>query len=164
MPVPGEDLAYQQRTWRVERIGWVVLGLAVAAAMAGAFGAGGPLGEAEAADPDGVVTVRYQRFERYSAPAALRIIVSEKAQAGGDSLAIRLDRAFLDAVKLRAVFPQPDAWTAGGTGSTMTFRLAAADGPPTFLVLYEPARVGTVRLRVAVDRRAPVEFAQFVYP
>jgi hypothetical protein len=37
-----QDLDFQQRTWALERAGWIVMLLIIAAALAGFFG-GGPL-------------------------------------------------------------------------------------------------------------------------
>jgi len=49
----GLDIAYQQREWRVQRIGWVAMALIVVAALLGASGSAGPLATARATASDG---------------------------------------------------------------------------------------------------------------
>ena len=82
-------LPFQRREWRAQQIGWIALGLFLAAALAGLFG-GGPLSSARASDPGGGLTVDYQRFVRagascYTTPDEVeRLIegVREIAKAG----------------------------------------------------------------------------------
>jgi hypothetical protein len=55
------DLEFQRRVWRVPRVGWLIIGAAVVAALLGLFGTG-PL--SRASTDGGGLTVEYDRFAR----------------------------------------------------------------------------------------------------
>jgi hypothetical protein len=59
----GESLSLQRREWRVDRVGWVVMGLILVAGLLGVWG-GGLLGSVTATGSDGRVLVDYDRFVR----------------------------------------------------------------------------------------------------
>ena len=81
----GEDLAFQQRVWRAQRVGWGVMFAIVLAALSGALGAG-PLAEGEARSGDGALSVRWDRIAR--AGDDLRVVVGS---AAGGELTLRGD-------------------------------------------------------------------------
>lgn len=77
-----EDLAHERREWKLQRVGWALMALALLAAVLGLFGHG-PLSETASASADGALTVRHQRFERYQAPSEYDIGALPALAAGG---------------------------------------------------------------------------------
>src|SRR5688572_20481984 len=67
-----QDMEFQQREWRVQKLGWILMFLFIAAAVAGAFGAG-PVSNATAGEQGSAVWVDYERFGRRGGPLTLRI-------------------------------------------------------------------------------------------
>ena len=69
-----QDLVLQQRTWRVQRIGWVVLALIVLCGTLGLFGGIGPLNSTSTQAADGRRgdrrLVHWRRRQDRKAPAA----------------------------------------------------------------------------------------------
>ena len=62
-----QDPRFTRRIAAIQRAGWVVMGLVIAAALLGLFGAG-PLSRATAEAADGTLRLEYDRFGRLSAP------------------------------------------------------------------------------------------------
>lgn len=157
-----EDMAFQRATWRMERIGWVLLAVLVLAALAGA--AGGPLVAATARGEG--VEVDHHRVERHG--AANRLVI-RAAQAGPD-LTLRIDRAFLDAFTLDVVTPSPQSTSAHAEGIDMTFAAstaagpAATAGPATIHVDILPRALGPVTSRIGLAGRQPAALSQFILP
>ena len=102
----SDDIDQQRRDWIFERIGWVLLAAALFAALAGLFGPG-IFGTARASAADGTLSVEYLRFVRARSPQELRVIV--EPQNNGDSrFQVWIDSAYVDALSLERVTPQPD--------------------------------------------------------
>jgi hypothetical protein len=156
-----EDLGFQATMWRVQRVGWAVLGLLVVAAVLGAFGRG-VLSGAVTGDPDGV-RVEYERFPHRGSPTSVRVRVAGAAVAG-DEARVWLSRGWLESMRVEQISPSP-----------------SAEGiVPGRIVLTIPVRPGTdevaVSLRLRPDDAGPahgeagvvggpsVRFSQFVYP
>ena len=148
-------LPFQRREWRAQQIGWIALGLFLAAALAGLFG-GGPLSSARASDPGGGLTVDYQRFVR--AGAAHRLLF-EIATSGAGPVELRLSRAYVDAVRVEHVLPPPASTTSSGEWTTFVFapgtRVVALDG--------EARGPGRLTLLAATGAGASVALWQLAY-
>ncbi len=65
-----DDIAFQRKSWLVERIGWGVMLTILVAALAGLF-ASGPLSSKNVESADSSAIVRYERFARAQAPVCL---------------------------------------------------------------------------------------------
>ena len=64
----GEDLDFQRKWWRFEKIVWVLFLIIVLLDIAGVFGRG-PVAKAHARTSRGLMTIDYQRIERFSTPS-----------------------------------------------------------------------------------------------
>jgi hypothetical protein len=157
----GEDLAFQRRSWVIQRIGWAIMAVLTAASIGGVFGSG-PLNDAQASSAGGDLRVHYDRFPRYDAPARLRIEAARGLAREG-IVWISLRREFVDAIKVRQVMPPPQRVEAGFDWVAFAFPIHAG-GPITVSVDYEPRRLGALRVRVGVGDASTVDFGQFVYP
>jgi len=116
LPVP-EDMLFQQRVWAAERIGWVVLTIAVLAGLLGVFSDGLASG-ATVASGDGALQVRYERFERKTARAQFTIRV---LRAPSQQMHLRLRSGFIESYVIESLYPQPLRSTAGAQGLELIF-------------------------------------------
>jgi hypothetical protein len=73
-----QDLEYQQRAWTVQRVGRVMMALAVLAALAGLLGPG-PLSRASAGATGDPLRLEYERFLRFQTPTSPSIELSPTA-------------------------------------------------------------------------------------
>jgi hypothetical protein len=165
-PEIEQDMRHERLSWRIQRAGWAVMGLIVAAALAGVLGSG-PLSRSTASAPSGV-QLAYERFGRYQDPQTLTL----RLPAGlttGDRLRVSISRAFLDHSKIEAVVPQPEAQDLGDGRIVYVFRVTDRAAPMTVSFVIVPQQIGAqpgvVRVEGPGDGgRAEIRFTRWTYP
>ena len=115
-----EDVAFERRLWRVQRVGWVVITLVLVAALAGLFG-NGPLSHASASA--GNLQVRYDRFVHADAPATLNIDVTNLAS---NVARLTIDRSLLEPMDVQRMQPRPSRTRAAGNAVVFEFDVSDA--------------------------------------
>lgn len=157
-----EALAFQDRMWTLERIGWAVMALVLGAAMLGLFG-DGPAAHASAGDVDGPLRIEYQRFARMGAPSTL-VIELEPGAAGDGQVHLWLDQAYLDSVEVRRITPEPASGRAAAGRSVYTFEVEDPTRPVRVTFDLRPERFGIPSLRAGLVDGPSAEGRQLVYP
>jgi hypothetical protein len=153
-------LAFQRLEWRVQRIGWGALGLFLAAAAAGLFG-DGPLSATQAGGPGDPLWIEYDRFVRRGAASRIRVHLAPGAAAAGE-LRLRIERRYLDSVRIEQVTPQPQRVELGPDGCTYVFA-AGAPGGSSVTFDIEPFSAGRHAGAIALPDGASARVAQFAY-
>ena len=154
-----EDMAFQQRSWRLERIGWVVLTLIIFAALAGVF-FHGPASYARARNADNSMAVDYERFAHKTA----RTYFTVRATAPiGDELMFRLSPIFADTHDIELIQPHPLRARGGTYGLELVFPRSAA-GDVAFHIAARPKRFGTMSLHLEAEGRSSLNIFQLIYP
>ncbi len=157
-----DDPAYQQREWRFERIGWVVMAVLLVAGLLGLLGYG-PLSRTQAGTP-GTLTVDYDRLQRASAPSEYRFHATPTLARDGQ-LRLRFDNALLAEIELNSVLPEPVQMRSGPGYTEFVFAMDPADGPPARLQFqFHPATFGRVRGRVTAAGAQPLVIDQIIFP
>ena len=154
----NQDLKVTRATWKVERLGWIGLGAALAAALLGLLGPG-PLSEASTGP--GAILVRYQRFAHFEAEAELDVEV--RPTAPGAEMGIWLSSEYLRDMEIRGVTPPP-ARTRVERDRAVYFYEVAGDGPLTirFDIVYR--KIGRLKGTAGILGGAEAEFAHWIYP
>ena len=152
-----QHLGVQAFSWRIQAIGQVLMGLFLAAALAGLFGSG-PLSRARAGDPAGL-EVEYRRFERRTQEIPLRVTMGP--QPGGTAT-LWLDASYVAAAPFVRVIPEPERVALEEGRVLLTMRLVG-DRPQVHLTI-KPEAFGALRGRLGIQGGAEVSFSQFVYP
>ncbi len=142
----GEDLEFQRRWWRFERIAWVFLGLIVLCDVLGLFGRG-YLANAERVSADGGVTLKYERVERASTPSIMTFRFGPAAIHDG-RIRLFVSEDVVKTLGAQRISPQPAESVIGGGGITYTF--PASDAEATVEVMLEPSFPGIHRFTVGV--------------
>lgn len=159
----SEDLNFQRASWKVQRVGWVVMILLAFAALAGLFG-GGPLSHAVAGNLSSGIALEYERFTRLNAP---QTIAFEIAPAGmeSDSVArVWIDRAWIDSNQINEISPQPASSELDADRIVYTFKVSPSPAPLRVRFNLENRAVGRVRGRAGLVNGAVLSFSQFAYP
>lgn len=160
-----QDLEFQHRAWMVQRAGWVLMALAVLAALLGLLGSGGPWSRASAGMPGtpSPAQVDYDRFGRVSAPTTLELrLAPYSAQAG--QVSVWLNSEYLAGVGVERVTPVPERMEAGPGRLAFVFALRDAQGPMAVKLHLKPERPGLLKGELALDNGQVLRFRQFIYP
>jgi hypothetical protein len=146
----AEDLNFQKRQWGVQRVGWIVFGLILLAALLGLFGRG--LLSQRRLLQEGV-TLEYEYFLRNASTTTLRV------ETSAPTTMVVFDKDYLEGFQVESVTPEPVSTTLtevgygyqfGGTGSPIEFHL-------------KPQRVGLVVGQLLIGEGNSV-VRQFIYP
>lgn len=154
--MPEPDVVFLRRWSVVQRIGRIVFGLVLVAALLGVFGTG-PLAHATASAPGGAFRVDYDRFLRSTQSSALQVSPSSTGSGGGD---IELASSYVDDVEVSDVSPQPDSETARGDRLVLSYQSRM---PTQVQIGVFPRTMGVHRAQIWVRGKA-VSFRQVVYP
>ena len=157
----ADDMEFQRKNWRVQRIGWAAMLLLAIAALLGLFG-NGPLSSARAGDAASGFAISYERFARKGAPHSIDI----EAGSGfvlSDSVRIWIAREWLDANQLVRVTPVPARSDVLPDRIVYTFS-APGSGPIAVRVELEAQWLGSRHGSAGIVGGPTVHFRQFAYP
>jgi hypothetical protein len=152
-----DDIDFQRRESRVQRIGWWCLSAFVLAALLGAFGSG-PLSHA-VAEASGLA-VEYERFLRADA----RSLLTVELPASGTAAELSISRSYIDAVDITRMLPEPSVSELREGDAVFSFE--RRDTAPASMIVrieFKPRTMGrpTATLR---SGGATVTFTQLTYP
>jgi hypothetical protein len=157
-----QDLAFQHRSWIVQRIGWSVLALMLVAALLGLFGSG-PLGRATAGSEGSSLWIEYERFWRQEKPMTLGIHFAPEAVRDGE-VRVWLSRAYLEANAVEQVTPPPDRVETGDDRHTYIFTVGTLEQPSAVRFRLSPDTFGVIDGEAGLDNAPELRFAQLVFP
>jgi hypothetical protein len=155
-----QDLDFQRKEWRVQRIGWVVMALIALAALLGVTGSG-MLARATVAE--GPLQFEYSRFDRLDAPTTLEVLIDADAIAG-DNVELRVDRTYFQSAQIQRILPEPEEVRGDGDGLTYVFGVAAPGQPVTITFDLRHSTFGQKSSWIALADEPPLNFSQVVYP
>lgn len=150
-----ENHEYTRRFLRLskyQKAGWAVMTLLVLAGLAGLFGAG-PLANQQIAR--GALALDYDRFGRLSRFDEFTASISE-----GGPIELWLDRAFVDAIDIQRVTPEPESMSVSADRVTFGFEL---EPPASISFVIRPSRFGWLSGRIGVGDDE-LAFSQLVFP
>lgn len=154
-----QDDRFQRREWRIERVGWTLLGLFVAAGLVGLLGAG-PFSWATNRSPQGLVQVSFQRVTHHESDDSITITVDPEAIENGTVL-VELTGSWVSGVDRQATTPQPTTESAIPEG--VALEIPARPGEATMTITFRAQRYGALRGDLTVNGDQ-VSFTQFVLP
>lgn len=156
-----QDLPYQIRVWRLQRIGWGFIGVVTVAALLGLFG-NGPAAPEPVGTFEGAPTAHYQYFTRRGTNIEI-VLDFRSGDSEKEAETIRIPHTLLEKASIEDVRPTPlrefmDEYSyvlsvaRPESGGDMQVRMS---------LVYHNAGWTTERLLVGDDA---VELRQFVYP
>ena len=156
-----EVMRHHRAAWRVERVGWVVMALVLAAALLGLFG-DGPLSRAQAGSAR-TLSAEYDRLVRSSAPTQLRLLVHPSVATQGE-VRLRIDRTLLEHMELDSILPEPARQVAGPHHAEFVFPIEPGNAPAQIDIRYRPATFGRQRGTVSIAGAHALRIDQYAYP
>lgn len=154
-----EDMAYQVKVWRFERVGWYVLMLVVVMGLAGVFSRGW-LSSREVRSEDGNIRVEYEMFHRNGSTNAMKVTLNSTPDA---AVELQLAGQMLDGFSIETLQPQP----LRSRGSDQGLRLwlqTDRNGRATLYMTLRGDGLGLFRSRIATPGTDGVELDQFIFP
>jgi hypothetical protein len=156
----GEDLDFQRRWWRFEKVAWLLLAVVLIADGLGAFGRGW-LAKAQLITADGSLRVRYERVERVGTPSEMTIEFGPSA-VRDQKVQMFASQAIVKELGAQRIIPQPIASEIGPGGITYTF--SAAGSPAIASMAMQPSFPGIHHLELRVLGSEPIRATIVVLP
>lgn len=157
-----QDLAFQEREWRLERVGWVLLVLLVLVGLGGLFG-NGPLSWTTVTTPDGGLRVSYERFGRRGGPQELTVRARAQAARSG-SWQVEVSSDYLASLEVGPITPEPDAVETVEDAVRYRFAQGAPDADLEVVLAVTPRAVWSQRGEVRLAGGPPARLTQFLFP
>jgi hypothetical protein len=145
------DMAFQRRSWIVQRVAWIVMTLLVVAAALGLLGPG-PLSRATASLP-GLLEAEYQRLTRYEDRETLTVRVAPAVTTSG-VVRLSINRDYLEHAQVMSVMPAPERVEAAHARVVYAFRIAEAGRPLEVTFDLKPRTIGRAEARLAIESPA----------
>lgn len=153
-----DEIAFQHKEWKVERVGWSLLLTLVLLAGMGLF-AEGLLSERTETSADGALQLEYPRFMRKGARSTMQITLQGQPRA---SLQVTLEAPFLHAHNVEIIQPYPPISSSEQGGLRLTV-LADQAGRASIHLTVRAERVGPTHLGVRFGEHH-FWLWQFIYP
>lgn len=159
----AQDLDFQRRSWKVQRIGWATMVLICVAALFGLCG-GGPLSSAQVGEDSSPLRAEYDRFLRRDAPAKLTLYVGAAAIRPDSTAEVWLDRTWLEDMEVKSITPEPEQTHTTASQVMYTFRLDPSSTSARVTYHFTTHSLGAVTGRVGLSNGPSYSFSQFSYP
>ena len=156
----GDDLEFQHRWARAERVIWTVLVIFLFLSFLGVFGRG-PLAHATYGSAASAMKIRYERFQRFGSPSVLFVDLDPSAFHDG-TVQLWVSDDLVKPLGTQRVVPQPQRSEIGGGGILYTFSTNAGRASVEFQT--QPAAIGSTKVTLRIPGREPVTLHIFVYP
>ncbi|MEW6737114.1 MAG: hypothetical protein AB1489_37860 [Acidobacteriota bacterium] len=157
-----EDLNFQHHSWKIERIGWVMMFLLVLAELLGLLGSG-PLSKAIVGSKNGPLSIEYKRFERFRTVTELRFYLNTDT-AGEEREYIWFNRDYLREIEIHEIAPTPDRVELRSDRVTYVFRTTDRHRPALIKFSLEPMKIGILHGMAGLNNDQALVFSQYVYP
>ncbi|MGQ0811894.1 MAG: hypothetical protein ACT4OO_11820 [Nitrospiraceae bacterium] len=156
----NDDMDFQRRTWKVQRMGWAFIALILLAAMLGVMGAG-LLSRTTVGDAGGTTSVDYERFGRIESPMVLRV----HARSSEDGrVHVWFDQEYLAHVQLERVVPEPEAGLTTSERVGFVFQAAAPSQLVTVTFHMKMLQSGRVSGHIGTAEPVSLRIQHFIYP
>ena len=142
----GEDLEFQRRWWKFERIVWIFFGVIVICDLLGVFGRG-YVAKGERKTADQTIDLHYDRIERANTSTIMTIQFEPSAIRNGQ-IHLFVSSSVVKDLGASRVVPEPAASAVGSGGVTYTF--PATGLPASVDVALSPSYPGIYALTLGV--------------
>jgi hypothetical protein len=160
----NEEPHFQERMWRIERLGWLAMAAILIAAAIGLFGHG-VLSRAkiEVTDPAqsaGGMSVEYERFGRANSES--HFFLSGPAGTPNKSFSLWLSNDYFQDAELVRMTPEPATQELVSNG--VRYHFPVQDGPQRVILRFKPERSGRLSGSIRLNDGPPAVFDQWIFP
>lgn len=155
-----QDLPFQVKAWRAQRVAWAGMALVIVGGLVGAFGSG-PLAAATTGSPP--LTIAYERIDRKHSPTRFSITVDGAATESG-KIELWFANDLLDRLIVDEILPEPQEVRAGAERTVFVFTVAVPGEPAAITFDYEPDNIGRHHARIGLVSGPERAFTMIVLP
>ena len=158
----NQDLAFQKKEWKVQKVGMYIILFLIIVSIAGFFGTG-PVSYTEEGVEGGDIYAEYQRYTRRHAPNELRLKIGSNALKS-DSVIISFDEAYIAEIQITSISPIPLKTYYSPGKVNYLFSLKDNVSSATIVYYFSPESTGKLNSAITINNGSSVNFSQLVYP
>jgi hypothetical protein len=156
----GENLEFQRKWWRFERVVWSFFLVVLICDVCGLFGRGW-LAKASRVTKDRALALKYERIERASTPSIMTLEFANNAIENGQ-IRLFVSDSIVKPLGAQRISPQPEQSSIGENGITYTF--PATKAPASVQIALEPSFPGLHSFKMQLPGRDAIEAEILVVP
>jgi hypothetical protein len=158
-----QDIETQRRSWKRQRVVWVVMALIALAALLGFCGSPGPFARVTAGSTAAPLWLEYNRFGRYQTKTtSITAHISPTSVVNGE-IHLWINNDYLQNCELEETVPRPEHVESGSDRTLFIFKGAAGQSA-TASFYFEPQKVGLVNVAIGLEGGDSFYFRQYIYP
>lgn len=154
-----EDMAFQMKVWRFERVGWYLLVLCMLLGLLGLFSRG-VISSQDARSDDGKVRVEYEMFHRNGSTNPMKISVRATPES---TVELEIAGELLDGFSIETMQPMPQRMRSSGQGMRLWLQ-ADAQGQASVYLTLRGDGLGLFRSHLNAAGSNDVKLTQFIFP
>lgn len=154
-----EDMAYQLKVWRFERLGWYVLVLVVLMGLMGVFSRG-LLSSRDVRSDDGKVRVEYEMFHRNGSTNSMKITLSSTPDT---QVELGLAGQLMEGFSIETLQPIPLRSRSSSKGIRLWLQ-TDLDGQATLYITLRGDGLGFHRSQISSPGTNGIKLVQFIFP
>jgi hypothetical protein len=155
-----QDLPFQYRNWRIERISWIIIALIIVAACFGAFGHH-TLVRVKGQTPSGQLSIEYDRFARYESNTEISIFV-ETNDASQKLFRLWMDDGYFNALRVVDIMPLPVRGEASEGRRAFVFQVDGGRFTARLLVQFQS--IGIITGIISGNDGEQISLKHMVWP
>lgn len=155
----NEDMAFQRKVWRFERVGWYALVLIVLLTLGGLFSKG-PISNRVLISLDQKLRIEHELFQRSGSTGSMVIHVQAKPH---QTVELQIIGEFLQGFSIDTLQPEPLRSSTADQGVKWWLQ-ADADGKSTVYLTLRSDGLGLYESQVITPGAKALKVTQFIYP
>jgi hypothetical protein len=148
-----DEIELHKKGWIIQRVGWVILFIALIAAILGLFGSG-ILSDEYVTGPEG--TIQFERFARFEAPMELCI----DARPRNSFLEVAFPLTYFSGMELERIQPAPTAQAFENGNIVYRFAVREITQVKFYFI---PESTGKITAQLQINKE-PYSIHHFIYP
>jgi hypothetical protein len=156
-----EDMAFQEKEWVLQRIGWVIMGLIILAAVGGLIGPGL---FSKATAQANAISVEHERFIHFNTDTAFIFHIQANVADEDGKIRLWINSDYLNSVHVQQFMPEAESFGAGAERHIFVFEPEDVSKPATIKVVFHAMKPGVHNIQVGLVGNETLSFSQFVYP
>jgi hypothetical protein len=155
-----EDLSFNNKNWKAERIGWTLLLIFVLSSFLGAFGPG--IATRKTIESD-FLSMEYDPITRDDTETVLSLLL-KKVNPKSEFATLWVSREYTDNVQSVYMNPEPEHTRADLAGTTYEFLTQPNSQELAIRMILKPKKMLNLVGKIGPSPDRTVEFNHFVYP
>ncbi len=156
-----ENMSFQRRQLRVERMSWVIGTILLGLALAG-FTGRGPVASTERSDSEGLLTVSYDRIDRRDSRSTVELDVANPD--GASEVAILISGHLVHGVQITSIHPEPNSMVARDESVELVVEVAPEASSIQITLSIEHEAIGRERSSIGLVGGPEVDLDQWILP